>query len=123
MKRYYIKKGICRALAIGIEPQNTGTTEADYLAGKLIEVSEQQAAFYKEHTTASFGEIMSMEISMQKQYKDLVISKIRERYSIDDEFAIHRKQNVEVNEFALYNAFCEQCKSEAKQELGMVARE
>lgn len=49
-------------------------------------------------------------------YEELVVSKIRERYSIDDELAILRQRDTKAEEFAEYNTYCEQCKTEARDE-------
>ena len=49
-------------------------------------------------------------------YEELVVQKIRERYSIDDELALLRQRDVKQDEFAEYNNFCEHCKAEAKNE-------
>ena len=52
----------------------------------------------------------------QPSYKELVVMKIRERYSEDDELAILRQRDTKPDEFAEYNDFCEQCKAEAREE-------
>ena len=52
-------------------------------------------------------------------YDELVDSKIRARYTISQEFAIFRQPDIKPDEFAEYNAYCEQCKAEAKAELGI----
>ena len=52
-------------------------------------------------------------------YPQLVENKIRKKYSISAEFAILRQRNSKPDEFAEYNAFCELCKSEAKNELNI----
>ena len=52
-------------------------------------------------------------------YPQLVENKIRKKYSISAEFAILRQRNSKPEEFAEYNAFCELCKSEAKNELNI----
>lgn len=52
-------------------------------------------------------------------YGELVNSKIRARYTISQEFAILRQRDTKQDEFAEYNAYCEQCKAEAKAELGL----
>ena len=49
-------------------------------------------------------------------YEELVVMKIRERYTVDDELAILRQRDVKQDEFAEYNNFCEQCKAEAREE-------
>lgn len=51
------------------------------------------------------------------QYEFIVIGKIRKRYTIDQELAILRQRDVKPTEFAEYNAYVEQCKLEAKQEV------
>ena len=48
-------------------------------------------------------------------YEQLVISKIRERYTIDQELAILRQRDTKPQEFAEYDAYVEQCKAEAKE--------
>jgi hypothetical protein len=50
-------------------------------------------------------------------YEKLVISKIRERYTIDQELAILRQRDTKPQEFAEYNSYVEQCKVEAKEEV------
>lgn len=52
-------------------------------------------------------------------YDELVDSKIRARYTVSQEFAILRQRDTKPEEFAEYNAYCEQCKAEAKAELGI----
>ena len=52
-------------------------------------------------------------------YDELVDSKIRARYTVSQEFAILRQRDTKPNEFAEYNAYCEQCKAKAKAELGI----
>ena len=47
-------------------------------------------------------------------YKELVVQYIRERYDGDDEFAILRQRDTKPQEFAEYNAYCEECKQRAK---------
>lgn len=49
-------------------------------------------------------------------YEELVVMKIRERYSEDDELAILRQRDTKPDEFAQYNEYCEQCKAEAREE-------
>lgn len=50
-------------------------------------------------------------------YKDLVVMRIRERYSIDDEIAILRQRYTKPEEFEEYNNFVEQCKAQIKEEM------
>lgn len=48
-------------------------------------------------------------------YEQLVVSKIRERYTIDQELAILRQRDTKPQEFAEYDAYVEQCKTDAKE--------
>lgn len=58
--------------------------------------------------------------SSAKMYAALVNEKIRARYKQDEVEAIMRKAiNGDRAEFDVYNAFAEQCKAEARTELGM----
>lgn len=60
-------------------------------------------------------------LTRETLYPVLVVQKIREKYSQDDENAILRKAiaGTNIEEFKEYNAFAEQCKVEAKEELGI----
>ena len=127
--RYYLKKGFPQPVETELDLNPEVVTEHDYRNGKFVEITEQQADFYKQNPHASFSEIINMEIipppqpveiPIEIRYKILVVSKIRAVYDNDDEHAITRKKDVEPDEFAEYNDFCEQCKIEAKQELGLI---
>lgn len=48
-------------------------------------------------------------------YKEQVVAKIRERYSIDDELAILRQRYTKPDEFEAYNEYAEQCKADVKK--------
>ena len=52
-------------------------------------------------------------------YPQLVENKIRTKYSVSAELAILRQRNSKPEEFAEYNAYCEQCKVQARTELGI----
>ena len=56
-------------------------------------------------------------LSWEQLYENLVISKIRKRYSLNQELAILRQRDTKEEEFAAYNAYAEQCKIEAKAEM------
>ena len=49
------------------------------------------------------------------QYEEFIVSKIRERYTLDQELAILRQRDTKPEEFAEYNAYVEQCKLQAKE--------
>ena len=48
------------------------------------------------------------------RYEQRVVSRIRERYSVDDELAILRQRDAKPLEFAEYNSFVEQIKAEER---------
>ena len=50
-----------------------------------------------------------------EEYVAKVVELIRQRYSINDEFAILRQRDTKPTEFAEYNAYVEECKAEAKK--------
>ncbi len=49
-------------------------------------------------------------------FKERVIARVREVYSVDDELAILRQRDTKPQEFAQYNAFVEQVKTEERGE-------
>ncbi len=50
-------------------------------------------------------------------YEERVVELIRLRYDINSEFAILRQRDSKPEEFAEYNAYCEECKIQARLEL------
>lgn len=50
------------------------------------------------------------------EYKTTIDRLIRQRYSVSDEIAILRQRDNKPEEYAEYNAYCEECKSQAKRE-------
>lgn len=53
----------------------------------------------------------------KKEYEALVVSYIRERYSINDELSIIRQRDSKPVEFAEYNNYVEECKVRAKESI------
>ena len=53
----------------------------------------------------------------ENSYEETIVRKIRKKYNINQELAILRQRDVKTQEFAEYNAYVEQCKLEAKQEV------
>ena len=49
-----------------------------------------------------------------RPYEEKVVAYIRERYTIDQEFAILRQRDTKPEEFAEYDRYCEECKARAK---------
>lgn len=59
----------------------------------------------------------------ERLYPELVTELIRRAYPLDAELAILRQRDEKPAEFAAYNAYAEQCKREAKEELGLQNKE
>ena len=57
----------------------------------------------------------------EAQYDAAVSTLIRARYSLDAELAILRQRDTKPSEFAAYNAFAEQCKAQAREQLAAEA--
>lgn len=53
----------------------------------------------------------------EAKYEDLIVSKIRERYSINQELAILRQRDSKPIEYQEYYNYVEKCKAEAKEVL------
>ena len=51
----------------------------------------------------------------KKEYEALVVSYIRERYSINDELSIIRQRDSKPDEFAEYSNYVEECKARARE--------
>lgn len=57
--------------------------------------------------------------SWEQLYENLIIRKIRAKYTVNQELAILRQRDAKPAEFAEYDAYVERCKAEVKEELGM----
>lgn len=90
----------------------------------------QRYQVYDEHGIANYAIVNGVLVARDKtaelsiikntiEYPQLVESKIRTKYSVSAELAILRQRNSKPEEFAEYNAFCELCKSEAKNALNI----
>lgn len=54
------------------------------------------------------------EEELQAQYENAVNDAIREKYTLSQELAILRQRDTKPEEYAAYNAYCEECKAKAK---------
>lgn len=63
----------------------------------------------------SFFRLAKKNGAIAEVYEAEVICRIRKKYSINQELAILRQRDTKPQEFAEYNAFVEQCKSEVKK--------
>lgn len=61
--------------------------------------------------------IEEKEMVKNLEYKTTIDKLIRQRYSVSDEIAILRQRASKSDEYAEYNAYCEECKAQAKSEL------
>lgn len=63
---------------------------------------------------------MSIRAGLQRElYPDLIVYFIRQRYSIDDEFALDRQKDRKPTEYMEYDNYCEGAKAYAKEILGL----
>lgn len=56
------------------------------------------------------------QIKNEVNYETLVVNKIRQRYSVNQELAILRQRDIKPEEYQEYFNYVEQCKEEAKNE-------
>lgn len=63
-------------------------------------------------------ELARIEAVPRPSFRERVIARVREVYSVDDELAILRQRDTKPEEFAAYNAFVEQIKAEERGEDG-----
>lgn len=72
-----------------------------------------------EHLIEAGYEIREVEIPEPQPYvptyEENVVRLIRERYTMDDEFALLRQRGRKAEEFDAYDAYCEECKRKAKE--------
>lgn len=61
-------------------------------------------------------ELAQMEAVPQLSFKERVIARVREVYSVDDELAILRQRDAKPEEFIAYNEFVEKIKAEEREE-------
>ncbi len=64
---------------------------------------------------ATSAEIRAREAEPAVSYKERVVARIRERYSLDDELAILRQRDTKPEEFLEYDAFVEKIKEEERE--------
>lgn len=66
---------------------------------------------YRDATAKEIEHIKSLSMT----YEERIVSRIRERYSVDDELAILRQRDTKPDEFEEYNRYVEQIKAEEKE--------
>lgn len=55
-----------------------------------------------------------LEFAKQHQYEDLIVSKIRQKYNVNQELAILRQRDAKPQEYQEYYDYVEQCKKQVK---------
>ena len=65
----------------------------------------------------AYDEYEDIQVIISYTKEQIIVSKIRDRYTIDQELAILRQRDTKPEEFAEYNTYVEQCKVEAKEVL------
>lgn len=78
--------------------------------GKCVDMTPEEIAAMEAEQKAAEKEYWA-----NVNYAEAVNNKIRERYSISDEFAILRQKDEKPEEYAAYFAYCEECKAFVKQ--------
>lgn len=83
--------------------------------------SDCQASDFNEDLTFDVDKYNARKLKNQQEknalkYENKIVSLIRQRYSVNQELAILRQRDTKPVEFAEYNEYVEQCKSEAKSE-------
>lgn len=84
---------------------------------KTIEYNSKTGEITERELTPE--EIAEMEAMQQPQisYDQLVSDLIRAKYTIDQEIAINRQRDTKPDEFQEYFDFCEQCKTQAHEQI------
>ena len=89
-----------------------------YVNGKYIDLTPE--------------ELFAMEAARQEaersywlntSYDNAVDTEIRKRYTVSQEFAILRQRNEKPEEYAVYFAYCEECKAYVKDQRAAAAEE
>ena len=78
--------------------------------GKYIELTQEEIAAMEAEQEAAERQYWA-----SVDYAEAVNARIRERYSISNEFAILRQKDEKPEEYAAYFAYCEECKAFVKQ--------
>lgn len=85
-----------------------------YENGKYIDVTSEEIAERK-----AMAEQAEAEYWAAIDYAEAVSAKIREKYTLSQEFAILRQLFKKPEEFAEYFAYCEECKAFVKEKKGL----
>ena len=73
---------------------------------------------YRDMTEEEINALSNINPYEGYSYEELVAEFIRKRYSINDELAILRQRDTKPDEYDVYNTFCEECKTKARNIVG-----
>lgn len=85
-----------------------------YVNGQYIEMTKEEIAQFQLEQEQYEKEYWS-----NISYEDAVDMKIRERYSISQEFSILRQRDEKPEEYNAYFTYCEECKAFVKTKKGI----
>lgn len=83
-----------------------------YVNGQYIELTPEEIAQQQAEQAAAERAYWH-----SANYDDAVDAEIRKRYSVSQEFAILRQKDEKPDEYAVYYAFCEECKAYVKAQM------
>lgn len=86
--------------------------------GKMVEMTEEEIAEMQAEQ-----EKAETEYWQNIPYEEAVNTKIREKYSESQEFAILRQKDEKPEEYATYYTYCETCKVYVKDKKGLQSTE
>lgn len=87
-----------------------------FVNGEYIEVTEKEISLAK-IAQAKWEQEQWEHLS----YEEAVDMEIRKRYTVSQEFAILRQKEEKPDEYAVYYAYCEDCKAYVKEKKGVSA--
>ena len=80
--------------------------------------SDCQASDFNDNLTFSIEKYTARKQEEDSiKYEDLIVSKIRQKYSVNQELAILRQRDTKPIEYSEYYDYVEQCKAYAKEEI------
>lgn len=99
------------------EPQGGAVEITEEYYNQLLE--GQSTGFEIQENTENYPILVKIEpIIIAPTYEELVEISIRERYTVSQELAILRQKEEKPDEYQIYYAYAEECKSRAKDKLG-----
>lgn len=111
MRQYFIKDGLIRSFeVVNGKVIATLIIDGDWVSNPTLE--DFLADGWREYIPP-----VPEPPSKEQQYKWRVQELIAERYDVSDELALHRQRDTKVEEFAVYNTYCEDCKKQAHREI------